>query len=99
MGYSLSSPPRGGRIFQPIGDKRDATVEYDPIHSPGLLEETLSKSQILSPVDSSTILKAPPQRPASTSPNTTSEPENPISHTPLPPLSNQLNIADFALTR
>ncbi|RPB24073.1 L-lactate ferricytochrome c oxidoreductase [Terfezia boudieri ATCC MYA-4762] len=93
----IDSHPGGANVILQLAGK-DATVEYDPIHPPGLLEETLSKSQILGPVDSSTILKPPPQRPASTSPNTTSEPENPISHTPLPPLSNQLNIADFALT-
>lgn len=83
---------------------KDATEEYDPIHPPGLLEETLSQSQILGDVDPSTMVKEshpPPAGPIATAPTTNStiaKPENPISHDPLPPLSSQLNMADFVIT-
>ncbi|KAF8456059.1 FMN-dependent dehydrogenase-domain-containing protein [Kalaharituber pfeilii] len=85
----LDSHPGGAKVILKLAGK-DATEEYDPIHPAGLLEETLSKSQILGPVDPATI----PSKPTSQS----TPDKNPVSNDPLPPLSAQLNLADFIIT-
>ncbi|KAI5844097.1 FMN-dependent dehydrogenase-domain-containing protein [Tricharina praecox] len=82
----LDSHPGGANIILRYAG-RDATAEYDPIHPPGTLEETLFASQILGPVDASTI-------PVST-PSTTTTSQQAAEQVPLPPLHTQLSLADF----
>lgn len=81
----LDSHPGGSKIILKLAGT-DATSEYDPIHPPGTLEETLTPAQILGPLDPSTVLE-----PASTVPAV-------AAAAPLPPLDAQLNIDDFATT-
>lgn len=82
----LDEHPGGSKVILKLAGK-DATSEYDPIHPPGTLEETLKPAQILGPIDPSTVASLP--SPASTPP---------IPLPPLPPLDAQLNIDDFAIT-
>lgn len=81
----LDSHPGGSKIILKLAGT-DATSEYDPIHPPGTLEETLTPAQILGPLDPSTVLK-----PASAVPAV-------ATAALLPPLDAQLNIDDFAIT-
>jgi isopentenyl diphosphate isomerase/L-lactate dehydrogenase-like FMN-dependent dehydrogenase len=83
----LDSHPGGANIILRHSGC-DATAEYDPIHPPGTLEETLSASQKLGPVDASTIPAAPS--------SSTSEPAS--EQAPLPALSTQLSLHDFEKT-
>jgi L-lactate dehydrogenase (cytochrome) len=55
----LPSHPGGANIILKLAGQ-DATSEYDPIHPPGTLEDNLSPSCNLGPIDPST-LSAPPQ--------------------------------------
>jgi L-lactate dehydrogenase (cytochrome) len=55
----LPSHPGGSNIILKLAGQ-DATSEYDPIHPPGTLEDNLSPSCNLGPIDPST-LPAPPQ--------------------------------------
>lgn len=82
----LDSHPGGSKIILKLAGT-DATSEYDPIHPPGTLEETLTPAQILGPLDPSTVLD-----PAPTVPTVAT------AAAPLPPLDAQLNIDDFATT-
>lgn len=82
----LDSHPGGAKIILKLAGT-DATSEYDPIHPPGTLEETLTPAQILGPLDPLTVSLAPSSAPAPTT--TIAE---------LPPLDSQLNIDDFAIT-
>lgn len=52
----LPSHPGGASIVLKLAG-RDATEEYDPIHPPGTLEENLSPSKNLGPVDPETLPK------------------------------------------
>jgi isopentenyl diphosphate isomerase/L-lactate dehydrogenase-like FMN-dependent dehydrogenase len=81
----LDSHPGGANVILRHSGG-DVTAEYDPIHPPGTLEETLSASQKLGPVDVSTIPTAP-------SSNSTSKPAS--EQVPLPALSTQLSLHDF----
>ncbi|KAI5801971.1 FMN-dependent dehydrogenase-domain-containing protein [Pyronema domesticum] len=85
----LSSHPGGSSIILRYAGL-DATSEYDPIHPAGILEETLSPSQILGPLDPSTIPKSPPA--------TTSSPKPASEQVPLPPLATQISLHDFETT-
>lgn len=85
----LDSHPGGANVIL-RNSGGDATAEYDPIHPPGTIEETLSSSQILGPVDPSTI-------PAGAAPTTsTSQPAS--EQVTLPPLFTQINLHDFEKT-
>lgn len=88
----LSSHPGGVKAILSLAGQ-DATEEYDPIHPPGTLEESLEGSQILGPVDPSTITTIMPM------PSLTSlSPEKDKSKNDIPPLEEQLNLDDFAIT-
>lgn len=63
----LSEHPGGSKIILQLAGT-DATEEYDPIHPPGTLEESLPESARLGPIDPSTL------------PQPTSEPESPPPH-------------------
>jgi L-lactate dehydrogenase (cytochrome) len=52
----LPSHPGGSKIILRLSGE-DATEEYDPIHPPGTLEESLPASACLGPVDASTLPK------------------------------------------
>ncbi|CUS13499.1 unnamed protein product [Tuber aestivum] len=88
----LSSHPGGTKAILSLAGQ-DATEEYDPIHPPGTLEESLEKSQILGPIDPSTIATITP-----TSSLTSSSPGKGGGESGIPPLSEQLNLDDFAIT-
>ena len=88
----LSSHPGGAKAILSLAGQ-DATEEYDPIHPPGTLEESLRESQILGPVDPSTITTVTPM-PSLTS----SSPEKGNDKNGIPPLEDQLNLDDFAIT-
>lgn len=82
----LDSHPGGSKIILKLAGA-DATSEYDPVHPPGTLEETLKPAQILGPIDPTTLPPPPsPSLPPAAAP--------PL----LPPLDAQLNIDDFATT-
>ncbi|KAH8155498.1 uncharacterized protein LAJ45_00508 [Morchella importuna] len=85
--YFLDSHPGGSKIILKLAGQ-DATSEYDPIHPPGTLEENLTPSQILGPIDPSTL----------SSPSSSTTPKSTIPTPPIPPLEEQLNIDDFAHT-
>lgn len=60
----LSHHPGGSKAILHLGGT-DATAEYDPIHAPGLLEETLDPKTKLGKVDPITVpkrLKVPPEQ-------------------------------------
>lgn len=81
----LDRHPGGAQvIIQCAG--RDATEDYDAIHPPELLEETLPKSSFRGQVDPSTLLK--PERKRVTTA------KNQDSNGP-PPLSSIINLRDF----
>ncbi|PWW72563.1 hypothetical protein C7212DRAFT_359964 [Tuber magnatum] len=88
----LSSHPGGTKAILSLAGQ-DATEEYDPIHPPGTLEESLEGSQILGPVDPSTIATVTPTPSPTSAPREGDKGENGI-----PPLSEQLNLDDFAIT-
>ncbi|KAF8250672.1 hypothetical protein K440DRAFT_128279 [Wilcoxina mikolae CBS 423.85] len=89
----LPSHPGGANIILRFAG-RDATAEFDPIHPPGTLEETLSPSQILGPVDTSTIPITTLPFSTTTTTTNTSEPAA-SEQVVLPPLSSQLSLYDF----
>jgi len=88
----LTSHPGGAKAILSLAGQ-DATEEYDPIHPPGTLEESLEKSQILGPVDPSTITTVTP-----TPSLASSSPEKDKGTNGIPPLEDQLNLDDFAIT-
>ncbi|CAZ84101.1 unnamed protein product [Tuber melanosporum] len=88
----LSAHPGGAKAILSLAGQ-DATEEYDPIHPPGTLEESLEKSQILGPVDPSTIITITPTPSLSSSPS-----EKDKARDGIPPLAEQLNLDDFAIT-
>ncbi|KAI5778292.1 FMN-dependent dehydrogenase-domain-containing protein [Geopyxis carbonaria] len=88
----LDEHPGGANIILRYGGK-DATEEYDPVHPPGTLEEELKPSQILGPIDPSTLPTA------QTSNTTTSAPAaDQADDSTLPPIEQQLSIDDFTKT-
>ncbi len=78
----LPSHPGGSRIILQLAG-RDATAEFDPIHPPGILEESLPPSAKLGVVDPSTL----PQLQRQQTPQTTTAPP--------PRLDTLLNLADI----
>ncbi|KAI5818448.1 FMN-dependent dehydrogenase-domain-containing protein [Pyronema omphalodes] len=84
----LPSHPGGSNVILRYAG-RDATAEYDPIHPAGILEETLSPSQILGPLDPSTI---PISHPSTNSTKPASK------QVLLPPLATQISLHDFETT-
>ncbi|KAF5015759.1 hypothetical protein F66182_12791, partial [Fusarium sp. NRRL 66182] len=86
----LDEHPGGARVILKCAG-RDATEDYDAIHPPELIEETLPASAFKGTVDPSTL-----DRPASTKKGAKNvqEDDKPDSDSP-PPLSAMLNVRDF----
>ncbi|KAI5789683.1 FMN-dependent dehydrogenase-domain-containing protein [Peziza echinospora] len=102
----LPSHPGGSKAILTLAGT-DATADYDPIHPPGLLEQTLTSKHLLGEINVTTIPHQLPVPPPPNTPTTGLTPiavpvltENPIlGHThDLPPLTSQLNLEDFTLT-
>ncbi|KAF8333154.1 FMN-dependent dehydrogenase-domain-containing protein [Cantharellus anzutake] len=64
---------------------RDATAEYQPIHSPTTLRDYLPEEKCLGPVDLVTMPKRSPIRPSSAM----------GQKIPMPPLENMISLLDF----
>ncbi|KAF2146001.1 uncharacterized protein K452DRAFT_283283 [Aplosporella prunicola CBS 121167] len=79
----LSEHPGGSKIILQLAGT-DATEEYDPIHPPGILEESLPAEAKLGKIDEAT-LPAAEKAPAEDA----AEPEGP------PPLEDMLNLDDL----
>lgn len=84
----LPNHPGGAKIILQLAGK-EATEQYDPIHPPGTLEDSLPKTKNLGPVDKAT-LPAEEKAPASDTASPTEEASGP------PPLDSLLNIREIA---
>lgn len=84
--YDLTgfSHPGGQKILLKYAGK-DATEEYNEVHSPGIIEENLPKDKHLGPVDMSTVEKVAEQE----------EPKGKGAGQIKPTLANCLNLDDI----
>lgn len=86
----LPSHPGGSKIILQLAGT-DATEEYDPIHPPGTLEDSLSESAKLGSIDASTLPQPTPE-PAKATPS--NQPQQQEEEPPMT-LAECLNIDDI----
>lgn len=92
MSTSTTTP----RLISHNTSGTDATDEYDPVHPPGTLEESLPKSCHLGPVDASTLPSVEQAPAASSSTSTTLTTTQPTTEPyEVPALEDILNISEF----